>query len=315
MYLSGKKKNSTGRIALTLILAAALFLAACAVPDGGSSAASVNSKSYAVLIGIDRSRISRLKPYRTVVIEPEGFRASDIRKLHRQKKKVYAYINIGSIEKSRSYYSRFSDITLGDYENWPDERWVDVSKKEWQDFVVDELARKYARQGYDGFFLDNADVYYEVPQQSDLQRPPHYRQGSACLPQKDHHQRRQHVRDRVHEQKGYRRAPGCCEPGGGLHTDRFPPQKVPEAARLRHALLSPLSEEGAAQAHEGLSRGIRRKGKTGEKDLPHLQEVRLRLVQLQEHLAQIEESENSQTGPAVEYGSIGIMKFSEEDRI
>lgn len=161
MYLSGKKKNSTGRIALTLILAAALFLAACAVPDGGSSAASVNSKSYAVLIGIDRSRISRLKPYRTVVIEPEGFRASDIRKLHRQKKKVYAYINIGSIEKSRSYYSRFSDITLGDYENWPDERWVDVSKKEWQDFVVDELARKYARQGYDGFFLDNADVYYE----------------------------------------------------------------------------------------------------------------------------------------------------------
>ncbi|MGI6736231.1 MAG: endo alpha-1,4 polygalactosaminidase [Anaerovoracaceae bacterium] len=116
-------------------------------------------KKYGVFLGISRSRISRLKNYRSVVIEPEAFTRSDVTSLHKKGKKVYAYLNIGSIEKSRSYYSRFAGITLGAYDDWPDERWVDVSRPAWQRFIVDELAKKYVSRGYDGFFLDNADVY------------------------------------------------------------------------------------------------------------------------------------------------------------
>lgn len=73
---------------------------------------------------------------------------------------MYGYLNIGAVEEYREYYGRFERLTLGVYEDWPDERWVDVSDAEWQTFLIQELAPKYAALGLDGFFLDNADVYY-----------------------------------------------------------------------------------------------------------------------------------------------------------
>ena len=55
-------------------------------------------------------------------------------------------------------------MSLGIYENWPDERWIDVTSPLWQSFVIDELGKDYAAMGLDGFFLDNADVYYHFPE-------------------------------------------------------------------------------------------------------------------------------------------------------
>lgn len=119
--------------------------------------------AYGVFLGIDSQQINRLDAYRTVVIEPTGFTAGDIRKLHEDGKKVYGYLNIGAVEEYRSYYERFKSITLAVYENWPDERWINVAKPEWQTFLIDELGREYVDMGLDGFFLDNADVYGLYP--------------------------------------------------------------------------------------------------------------------------------------------------------
>ena len=74
---------------------------------------------------------------------------------------MYGYLNIGAVEEYREYYGRFERLTLGVYEDWPDERGVDVSDAEWQTFLAQELAPRYAVLGLDGFFLDNADVYYQ----------------------------------------------------------------------------------------------------------------------------------------------------------
>lgn len=74
---------------------------------------------------------------------------------------MYGYLNIGVVEEYREYYGRFERLTLGVYEDWPDERWVDVSDAEWQTFLIQELAPKYAALGLDGFFLGNADVYFQ----------------------------------------------------------------------------------------------------------------------------------------------------------
>ena len=38
---------------------------------------------------------------------------------------------------------------------------MDVSRKSWQQFVVRELGEAYGEKGIDGFFIDNADVYYQ----------------------------------------------------------------------------------------------------------------------------------------------------------
>ena len=136
---------------LCLFLCFSVFVSGCAVKS---------SREYGVFLGINSEQKERLRDYRIVVIEPSEFNADQISKLRKSGKKVYGYLNIGAIEKYRPYYNRFKDKTLDSYKEWPNERWVDVSDAEWQRFVVDELGKKYSEMGFDGFFIDNADVYH-----------------------------------------------------------------------------------------------------------------------------------------------------------
>ena len=128
-------------------------------------APAANSKPYGVFIGLETADLKRLRPYRTVVIEPSSFSAEQVKALQAEGKSVYGYLNLGSIENYRPYYERFASLTLAPYENWPEERWVDVSSPAWQTFVVDELGGTYAALGLDGFFLDNCDVYALYPRE------------------------------------------------------------------------------------------------------------------------------------------------------
>ena len=127
--------------------------------------AAANSYPYGVFIGLETADLKRLRPYRTVVIEPSLFSTEQIKALHAEGKSVYGYLNLGSLENFRSYYERFANLTLAPYENWPEEHWVDVSSLAWQSFVVDELGGAYAALGLDGFFLDNCDVYALYPRE------------------------------------------------------------------------------------------------------------------------------------------------------
>lgn len=115
---------------------------------------------YGVFLGINDDEISRLNDYKQVVIEPQEFSKESIDKLHNEEKIIYGYLNVGALEEYRTYFDRFENLSLGVYEDWPDERWVDVSSKTWQDFIINELAREYKSMGFDGLFLDNLDVYY-----------------------------------------------------------------------------------------------------------------------------------------------------------
>lgn len=117
-------------------------------------------EEYGVFLGINERESAKLKQYKLVVIEPSEFSAKKIQELHADGKKVYGYLNIGSLEEYRPYYDRFKHLSLGVYEDWPDEKWIDVSAPKWQSFIVDELGKQYADKGLDGLFLDNADVYY-----------------------------------------------------------------------------------------------------------------------------------------------------------
>lgn len=117
-------------------------------------------REYGVFLGINEDGMKKLDPYKLVVIEPSEFSEAKIKALHAAGKTVFGYLNIGSVEEYRPYFHRFQEYTIGTYEDWPDERWVDVSASEWQSFIVDELGKQYAAMGFDGLFLDNTDVYY-----------------------------------------------------------------------------------------------------------------------------------------------------------
>lgn len=117
---------------------------------------------YGVFLNADSSYISKMSDYRQIVIDVSFFTAEDVEKMHNRGQKVYTYLNVGSLEAFRDYYSRYDYLCLDEYENWEDEKWVDVSKKEWHEHVI-SLANEYSDKGIDGFFIDNCDVYYQYP--------------------------------------------------------------------------------------------------------------------------------------------------------
>lgn len=118
------------------------------------------NKEYGVYIGADpESLLNRENPAQTIVIDAQYYTKQEIADLKAAGHTVYTYLNIGSVETFRDYYKDYESITIGAYENWEDERWVDVSQKAWQDFIADK-AKELRKKGVDGFFVDNCDVYY-----------------------------------------------------------------------------------------------------------------------------------------------------------
>ena len=123
--------------------------------------------SYGVFIGLDPENARVLYDYRTVVIDAAYFTKADLTALKKKGIRVYSYLNVGSIESFREGYSEFKNKTLGKYEDWPGEYWMDVSLPAWQAYI-DKAAAALVQKGVDGFFIDNTDVYYEYPKKSIL---------------------------------------------------------------------------------------------------------------------------------------------------
>lgn len=120
----------------------------------------VNEHAYAVYLGASEEDIDKFGKYDEIVIDAQYFSKESIDKIKESGSKVISYLNIGSIENFRSYYNDYVDLTIGEYEHWEEERWVDVSSKRWQDFILNDLADQLIAKGVFGFFVDNVDVYY-----------------------------------------------------------------------------------------------------------------------------------------------------------
>ena len=136
---------------LSIVILSALSLFGCKKQTERSS--------FGVFLGASNSAITKLLNYDNVAIEIDEFNESSINKLKDNNTAIYAYLSIGSLESYRSYYEQYKDITFMDYENWPNERWIDTSNASWQN-LMSELATSFKNKGADGLFLDNFDVYY-----------------------------------------------------------------------------------------------------------------------------------------------------------
>ena len=138
-----------------------LCAAACIMTASGCVKENNGIKyEYGVFIGAGPENIDDMLAYKKLVIDAQYYSADEIAQLKESGHTVYSYIDLGSVENFRPYYDRFEKYTLDVYENWEDEKWVDVSQEEWQTFVVDELAVSMVDKGVDGLFVDNTDVYY-----------------------------------------------------------------------------------------------------------------------------------------------------------
>ena len=96
-----------------------------------------------------------------IVIDFDGVSQNLINNALSRGVQIYAYLNAGSLEQDRSYYSRFSSIRLAEYDGWPGEYWVDVTTQTWKDHLIEE-AQKLKAAGASGVYFDNADILYMV---------------------------------------------------------------------------------------------------------------------------------------------------------
>ena len=135
------------------ILLIPLLLTSC------SNSHIVSDNSFGVFLGMDFTGVNKLLDYQNVSIEIEEFKKNDIDRLKESNINIYAYLSVGSLENYRPYYDEFKQYTFQEYENWEDEKWIDVSVSSWQE-KLNELATSFKDLGADGLFLDNFDVYY-----------------------------------------------------------------------------------------------------------------------------------------------------------
>ena len=145
--------------ALAVVVSTSVFGAEAFAAKKNTKQTQTKRSPYGVFLSIDNTEMSKLEGYDTVVIDAQYFTAEDITKLHNDGHKVFSYINIGSVENFREYYNDFKRLSLGEYENWEEELWVDTSDEKWQ-MMIDELAYEMYEKGVDGFWVDNCDVYY-----------------------------------------------------------------------------------------------------------------------------------------------------------
>lgn len=144
-------------ICFVALFALLLSLAACGGQREGERAF---PHEYGVFLGLDED-LSPCEDYETVVIDAQYFSAEEIGRLKYEGHTVFSYLNVGSLEDFREYYGEYRSLGLGDYQNWEEEIWVDVSDAGWQQFILDDLAEDLKAKGIDGYFVDNCDVYYE----------------------------------------------------------------------------------------------------------------------------------------------------------
>ena len=161
MPLRLEKIKQTKVLALifVIILISGYFL----IKDSNTSTFEKND--YGVFLNADASSLEQLKKYDLIVIDAQYFNKSDIELLHQNGTRVYTYLNIGSIENFREYYTTYEKLTIGRYEHWDEEKWVDVADPDWQKFI-EQLSQELFEKGVDGFFIDNCDVYYYAPRES-----------------------------------------------------------------------------------------------------------------------------------------------------
>ena len=82
--------------------------------------------------------------------------------------RVISYLNVGSCEAFREYFTKVPPgfvpckqnlrAQRGRYAGYPDEIWMDPSNPDYARLIVDHVALRLARTGVDGFFLDNLEI-------------------------------------------------------------------------------------------------------------------------------------------------------------
>lgn len=95
-----------------------------------------------------------------LVLEPEDYTRDEVKAIQAKGYKTLAYLSIGTISTERPWYKQYSPYKLDRLPDWPKEYYMDLRREPWQKFLL-QRALELKGQGFDGWWLDNLDVYSE----------------------------------------------------------------------------------------------------------------------------------------------------------
>ena len=141
---------------MVLALCLTLLLVGCTAK---SQTAESQTADYGVFLSVTED-LSALRDYKTVVIDAQYFSGAEIDAFRADGHTVYSYLTVGSLENFRDYYATYAPLTLGAYEHWDEERWIDVADQRWQRFLTETLIPALLEKHIDGFFVDNLSLIH-----------------------------------------------------------------------------------------------------------------------------------------------------------
>lgn len=141
------------------LLITPFLLCSCKAKESVTPEKRVIFNDYAAFLGRDDNNVTNFSSYKYISFEFDEFTDTNIKRISDKGTHCFAYLNAGSLESYRDYYEDFESISFKEYEDWPDEKWIDVSNSTWQDFVINTLAKGFKDRYAYGVYLDNLDVY------------------------------------------------------------------------------------------------------------------------------------------------------------
>ena len=160
------------RVAMNRALIAAVSAGAGALVLAGGASAPAETptrlggepQSWAFAIGNgtlggDAAAVgARYAPFDVVVVDGEEAKPEEIAAIQAGDGTVLAYLSVGTIEKWRGWYRQLKPYRLRAWQDWKDEWFADISKRELREQLVILAQTEVLDKGFDGLFLDNTDM-------------------------------------------------------------------------------------------------------------------------------------------------------------
>jgi len=131
-----------------------LILMSCLTPD--LSVAANMDAAVAFYYGA-QPPWDELKAFDVVVVDPDH--VTEPGALGLQQTRLVAYVSLGEVQASRSYFSRIpANWLIGENKSWGSQL-IDQSQLLWPQFFADNVIAPLWQRGYRSFFLDTLDAY------------------------------------------------------------------------------------------------------------------------------------------------------------
>ncbi|MBQ9631754.1 MAG: endo alpha-1,4 polygalactosaminidase [Lachnospiraceae bacterium] len=95
-----------------------------------------------------------------LAIEPEDYTKAEIAELKAAGATVLGYLSVGSISDERDCDREMKAYALDPLQDWPHEKYLDIRRTAAREFLA-KRAKEIKAMGFDGWWLDNLDVYEE----------------------------------------------------------------------------------------------------------------------------------------------------------